>query len=445
MILRGATLLTLDPAHRALEADLRIDPSGRIDGFLPRGRTGHPAEPEHDLSGRIVMPGLIQTHVHLCQTLFRGMAEGLSLFRWLRERIWPLEAALEPETIRASVRLGLLELLTGGTTAVLDMGTTRHLGAILETCEEMGIRARSGNAIMDEGDGLPDPLLRDVAESLAETEGLLLRYPSLPESRVGVCLAPRFIPTVSDGAWRSLAAFARQRDLVIHTHACETDEEVALTVERTGRKPFAHLTAVGAATPRLVAAHGVRLEDPRERALLARSGGGIVHCPGSNAKLGSGTADVALLWSEGIPVGIGTDAAPCNNRLCGFEEMRRAAHAIATLRGPEAVDPRRVLDLAGRAGARLLGLEERIGSLEAGKEADLVVLDPRLGAGLVSGGDDPHAAVLYGAGRECVEEVWIGGERKVRRGRLIGWPAGPILRRAGRAAGTLRARMEALR
>ncbi|MBD3163565.1 MAG: amidohydrolase family protein, partial [Candidatus Latescibacteria bacterium] len=397
VILRGATLLTLDPRHRVVEGDLRIDPSGRIDALLSRGRTGRPGEEEHDLAGRIVLPGLVQSHVHLCQTLFRGMAERRSLFDWLRDRIWPLEAAHDPRTIRASVRLGILELLTGGTTAVLDMGTTRHLDAILETCEEMGIRARSGNAIMDEGEGVPESLVRPASESLAETEGLLRRYPAAPESRVGVCVAPRFVPTVSNAAWDGLARFARERNLVIHTHACETTDEVAFTAEKTGRKTFAYLRDIGAASPRLVAAHGVRVDDA-ELGILAESAAGIVHCPGSNAKLGSGTADVVRFRRAGVPVGIGTDAAACNNRLCGFEELRRAAHAASALHGPEAVDPASVLDLAGRAGARLLGLEERIGSLEPGKEADLVVLDPRLGAGLWSGGGDPHAAVLYGAG-----------------------------------------------
>jgi cytosine/adenosine deaminase-related metal-dependent hydrolase len=443
LILRGLTCLTFDREHRVLRRDLRIDPNGLIDSLLPAGRSAYRGEPEFDLSGRIALPGLIQTHVHLCQTLFRAQAEGMALEAWLQERIWPLEAAHDASTLRASARLGLVELLSGGTTTILDMGTTRHLEVLLESCRDSGIRAVTGLALMDEGDGIPPALIRDAEESLEESRVAHQRFPPGLEQRVTVCVAPRFIPSVSEGAWRRLVDFAEEADMLIHTHACETEAELAFTQKRTGHLPIAYLQKVGAAGPRLRAAHGVWLDTEDERAILRRSGTAIVHCPGSNGKLGSGTADVARLWDEGIPVGIGCDGAACNNRLDIFEELRRGAQAIASLHGAEAVDPVKILEMATRRGAELLGLESAIGSIEAGKSADLVVLNPNAGVGLWASSEDLHAQVLHGAGREQVEEVWIQGEQITRGGEVRGMPTPEILREADQAARVLKQRQEA--
>ncbi len=439
MILRGATILTLDPDSRVERADLRIAPEGRIDALLPPGRTGHAGEAEIDLAGRIIMPGLVQTHIHLCQTLMRGLAERRTLAVWLHERIWPLEAAHDASSLRASARLGLLELATGGTTAILDMGTTRNIEAVLEASAESGLRVCTGTALMDEGAGTPPSLLRNTLEALEETRRLI---PALREGRVSLCLAPRFIPSVSEEGWRAVASLAREADLLIHTHACETSEENAFVREKTGSTPFAYLEKVGAASARLRAAHGVWICD-EDRAVIRRTGSAVIHCPGSNAKLGSGTADVLRLWEDRVPVGIGCDGAACNNRLDVWEEMRRAAAAISLLHGPRAVEPERILAMATRAGAELLGLGARIGSIAAGREADLVVLDPSIGGGLWSAGTDVHARVLYGAGREHVEQVWVQGEMIVKRGRHRSLSTARVLREASEAARRLEQRAEA--
>jgi 5-methylthioadenosine/S-adenosylhomocysteine deaminase len=438
LILRGATILTLDPSRPAERADLRITPEGLIDSLLPPGRSGSLGEEEIPLPGRIMMPGLIQTHVHLCQTLMRGLAERRTLAEWLRDRIWPLEAAHDPTTLRASARLGLLELATGGTTAVLDMGTTRHIEAVIEAAGESRIRVCTGTALMDEGDDTPRSLLRDVGEALDETRRLLQGRRG---GRVTLCLAPRFIPSVSEAGWRAVASLAGEEGLLIHTHACETQDENVLVRERTGTTPFTFLERVGAAGPRLRAAHGVWICD-EDRVVLRRTGSAVVHCPGSNAKLGSGTADLARLWADRIPVGIGCDGAACNNRLDAWEEMRRAAGAVALLHGPRSVDPEAILAMATRVGADLLGQGDRIGSITPGKAADLVVLNPALGPGLWSSGSDLHAQVLYGAGREHVEQVWVQGEMIARRGRHRHLAAGRILREASKAARMIQQRAE---
>jgi cytosine/adenosine deaminase-related metal-dependent hydrolase len=321
------------------------------------------------------------------------------------------------------------------------MGTTRYTEELLRACAASGIRARTGAAIMDSGKEVPPELRRDAAEALEETRELLRSYPSGDGERVGLCLAPRFIPTVSEPAWRGIVSLAREHHLLIHTHACETRDEIDSTRALVGEAPIPYLDRLGALSPRLCAAHGVWLT-AEDRDLLRRRGAAIVHCPGSNAKLGSGTADLLALWRAGVRVGIGCDGAACNNRLDPWEEMRRAAHAVASLHGPEVVEPARILEMATREGAEILGLGARIGSLEPGKEADLVVLNPERAAGLWASGDDLHAQVLYGAGREHVEQVWIQGRKIVEGERVRGLPHRRVLQEATRAARALRARVE---
>jgi 5-methylthioadenosine/S-adenosylhomocysteine deaminase len=438
VILRGATILSLDGSGRCGPADIEIDLHGRIACLRAVGSPVGQGVTVLDRTGRIILPGLVQTHLHLCQTLFRGLAEGRRLSRWLAERIWPLEAGHDPGSLRAAARLGLLELIAGGTTAILDMGTTRNTETIAIACEEAGIRAITGSAIMDECAEAPPSLLCDAGETLEETRRLLERFPR--GGRVTLCLAPRFLPSVSEKAWRDVAAFAEAEGLLIHTHACETRDE---TVSADSGAPtvFERLEQFGVGSPKLVAAHGVWLADA-DRAMLRRTGAAIVHCPGSNAKLGSGTADVLRLRRDGVRVGIGCDGAACNNRLDLWEELRRAAHAMALLHGPETVDPEAVLALATRDGARVLGLEDRIGTIAVGRDADLVVLDPSAGGGLWPEHGDPHARVLYGAGREHVEEVWIRGQRAAHRGAVRGLPATEVMNEASEAARRILARME---
>jgi cytosine/adenosine deaminase-related metal-dependent hydrolase len=441
MILRGATCVTLDEERPVLRADLRIDPQGRIERLVRPNAPGRRGEEEILLPGRILLPGLVQTHVHLCQTLLRGLAERLPLGPWLRDRIWPLEAAHDRETLQASARLGLHELLRSGTTAVLDMGTTRHIEVLLQACDRSGIRARTGTALMDREGEVPPALRRDAGEAIEETLRLLADYPIDGDARVSPCLAPRFIPSVSERAWRAVVDVSRDHGLMIHTHACETREEIEQTERLAGAAPIPYLERLGALGPRTCLAHGVWLNE-RDRRLLAETGTALSHCPGSNGKLGSGTADLLRLWDAGVRVGLGCDGAACNNRLDPWEEMRRAAHAAALLHGPGAVDPARILAMATREGAEALGWGDRIGRIRPGWEADLIALDPERGPGLWFSGDDIHARIVYGAGSEHVEHVWVRGRRVVRNGRVRGLPARRVFEEATRSARLLRARVE---
>ncbi|MEK7330489.1 MAG: amidohydrolase family protein, partial [Candidatus Eisenbacteria bacterium] len=356
----------------------------------------------------LVIPGFVHGHLHLCQTLFRGLAEQSGLLRWLRERIWPLEAAHTMASVAASARLGLCELIAGGVTCINDMGTVRHTEAIGEALEASGIRAVFGKALMDQGEGVPGALIESPRVAMDESLALAKRFHGSGAGRLGVSLAPRFILSCSEGLWREVAAAAGERGMLVHTHIAESPgeaREVAAAVATSAARYFA---ARGVLGPRFVGAHGVWL-DEEELALLKQADAALVHCPGSNLKLGSGLAHVSAWRRAGIRCGIGSDGAACSNRLDSFHEMSlaalvsrvRSAHAagaVATANAaPRPLTAREVVALATCDGARALGLGGATGSLEAGKQADIAVIDV---SGPHHGADperDPYTALVHAA------------------------------------------------
>jgi 5-methylthioadenosine/S-adenosylhomocysteine deaminase len=391
----------------AVDADVLVDGAtitavGRVDA--PSGAT------VIDASGCYVMPGLVQTHLHLVQTIFRGVAEDLSLLEWLRTRVWPLEAAHDDASIRASVRLGLVELLLTGTTTILDMGTTHHEDAVAEEIAASGIRARFGKAMMDAGDGVPSGLRERTRDSLDESERLAKAWRGKEHGRLGYAFAPRFALSCTRELLQDVAALAVRNGALVHTHTNENTAERDLVQRATGRAPAAYLADVGIASDRAVLAHGVHLDETEIR-LLAERGTAIAHCPSSNLKLGSGIADVVRLREAGVTVGIGADGAACNNRLDAFEEARLAALLPRAGRGAAAMPASTALALATREGAKALGLEREIGTLEVGNRADIVVLESERLAGP---GGDPAARILFGGGSRALRDVIVDGRVLVR-------------------------------
>lgn len=404
-----------------------------------------PAWPEPvervDARGLWILPGFVQTHVHLCQSLFRGLGEGLDLYEWLLRVIWPGEAALDAETTEVAAELGVAQLLAGGTTTILDMGTTRHAESILRVLDRCGLRARTGPALMDQGPAGAAPLLRDPVQSLSELEELAARWEGFDEGRLGLALCPRFVPSVSAGFWREMLLAPAFRSFPVHTHCAETRAEVEEVRSMTGRTPAAFLSGLDGAEGRVKAAHAVWLT-PEDRSALKRSGTAVLHCPGSNLKLGSGIADILALREAGIPLGLGADGSACNNRLDAWQEMRLAALLQALLHGPASVDPADFLRMATYDGAGVLGLENDIGSLRAGKRADLVLVDPdrdeaALGAdpegrALRTGPDlrlpedrsvregpsrdeSPETVLVFAGSPLMVRECWVDGVRLFTR------------------------------
>ena len=365
-----------------------------------------------DRRGHYVMPGLVQTHLHLVQTLFRGLAEDLPLLDWLQRRIWPLEAALDESSVRASVRLGLLEILTTGTTTILDMGTTRHGDIVAEELVRSGIRASFGQAMMDMGEGAPPELLETTRASLDASAALQKRWHRSANGRLRFAYAPRFALSCSRDLLEAVAALAKMNDLLIHIHSNEDVSERAAIERATGRAPVAYLADTGIASERTIAAHGVHVDDA-ELAILAETRTAITHCPTSNLKLGAGVADVVRLRSARVAVGLGVDGAPCNNRLDGFEEVRMATLLARTLHGHGPLNAAAALAMATRDGARILKLDAEVGTLEVGKRADIVIIDP---SRLAGPGGDPATRIVFGGGSRGVRDVMVDGTLLVRDG-----------------------------
>jgi len=403
MKITGGTVLSMKPGDAPAIRDLFIEGDRLAD------RAGGETI---DASGCYVMPGLVQTHVHLVQTIFRGLAEELSLLEWLRDRIWPLEAAHDERSFRATARLGLLDLLTTGTTTILDMGTTHGGDIIGEELVASGIRARFGQAMMDGGDGVPAGLRETTGDSLHRGARLVTKWNEAADGRIGYAYAPRFALSCTRELLEAVADVTKRLDLLIHTHSNENLAERAAIESATGRAPTAYLDDVGLVNERSVIAHGVNVDD-REVAILAGRGASITHCPSSNLKLGSGTADVRRLRERGITVGIGADGAACNNRLDGFEELRLAALLASGLHGPGALTAWDILAMGTRDGAKAMRLDAEIGTLEVGKKADVIVLDPERLAGP---GGDPATRIVYGGGSRAVRDVIVDGRVVVRHG-----------------------------
>ncbi len=383
--------------------------------------------------GLTVLPGFVQSHVHLCQTLFRGLAEDLPLLPWLRRRIWPLEAAHDADTLRASARLSVAELLRGGTTAILDMGTTKNHAAVFEVLEETGLRAVSGKAMMDEGEGVPEALLETTLDALRHSFDLAERWDGRGGGRLRYAFAPRFALSCSDVLFREVVALAKGKYL-LHSHASENEHETRHVEEIKGRPNVVYLDEMGFLGPGTVLAHCIWLSDD-ELARFARSGTRAAHCPGTNLKLGSGIAALRRLLDAGIPVSIGADGAPANNTLDAFAEMRAAGQLASLSSGPGRVSAREILTLANRAGAEAIGFGDRVGRLEVGYEADLVAVDLETPHACPT--DDPVTALVYSARADDVRHVLVQGDVLVEDGRLARMDATEVVRDARRAIGTL--------
>ncbi len=424
LVFKGARLLVCDEAGSVVDADLAVQ-GGRI---VAIGAELH-GQHEVDCRGRWIVPGFVQTHLHLVQTLFRGLADDLVLLDWLRTRIWPLERAHDVDSTAVSARLGIQELLAGGTTTILDMATVAHTDAVFEAASASGLRLYCGKAQMDRHNEAG--LSEDTDTSMRSANDLADRWHGRGNLRYAY--APRFVPSCTDVLLRATGEAARARGCLVHTHSSENVDEVALVRALTGRDNVEHLDAVGLSGPDVLLAHCIHLTDA-EVGLLSRTGTRVLHCPSSNLKLASGVAQVPELLARGVHVSIGADGAPCNNRLDAFAEMRLAALVQKPRLGATAMDARTVLGLMTREGARALGLDA--GVLEVGRLADLVVLDPRR----AWTGGDPYSAVVYQFDSRAVASTWIGGVQVAADGVATGVDLGALADEADAALARVRAR-----
>ncbi|MEP6742879.1 MAG: 5'-deoxyadenosine deaminase [bacterium] len=413
ILIKGGTLLTMDAQNAVYEGDLLIE-----DGRIARlGESGVTADVVIDATDCAVLPGFVQTHLHLCQTLFRGAADDLSLLDWLKKRVWPMEAAHTAESIRASAGLAVAELIRGGTTCALTMETVSHTDEVFKVVAETGFRATVGKCMMDRGDNVPAGLHENTDESIATSIELLERWHGAAEGRIRYCFAPRFALSCTSDLLARVGQLARERGVMVHTHASENRNECQLVERDSGSRNVAYLDSLGLTGRHVMLAHCVHLDD-HELEILATTQTNVAHCPSSNLKLGSGLAPVATMLERGISVSLGADGAACNNRLDMFTEMRTMALLQKSLHGPQVIPAGQALRIATIGGAQALGLENEIGSLEIGKQADVIVV------GLDAAHSIPRArhlasALVYAAQASDVRDVVIDGAVVLRERKLV--------------------------
>jgi 5-methylthioadenosine/S-adenosylhomocysteine deaminase len=405
LLVRNGLILTMNDRLDEVEGDVSIR-GGRIAAIGPNLSGAH--DRTIDARGGFIVPGFVQTHVHLCQTLFRGCADDLRLMDWLRTRVWPMEAAHTPATLRAAARLATTELASSGTTTVLTMETVHDTEAVFEAVAESGLRATIGKCMMDFDAQVPRRLQESTQSSIDESLAIRRRWHGAANGRLRAAFAPRFAVSCSRDLLEAVAALSAEHGALVHTHASESQDEQAIVRERSGGlSNIAYLDRLRLASPRLCAAHCVWV-DESEQTLLAERDVKVLHCPSSNLKLGSGIAPIVEMRARGITVSLGADGAACNNCLDMFEEMRLAAILQAMRRHPGALPARDALWMATRAGARTLGIEDEIGSIEAGKRADLIVVD-RDRVHMVPG-PDPYSTLVYAARGSDVRTTVVDGE-----------------------------------
>jgi len=431
ILIKNGTIVTMDADNSIVRGDLMIR-DGRISAI--GDQSGSEADEIIDASGCAVLPGFVQTHIHLCQTLFRGAADDLSLIDWLKKRIWPMEAAHTPKSIRASARLGIAELIKGGTTCALTMETVRHTEEVFRVVEETGFRATVGKCMMDKGDDLPPELHEQTRASIDESVKLIDEWHGKADGRIRCCFAPRFAVSCTRELLAEVAKLARERGVMIHTHASENKTECEMVEHETGMRNVAYLYWLGIADKHVLLAHCIHL-DEQEMKTLARTKTNVAHCPSSNLKLGSGIAPIAEMLDRGISVSLGADGGPCNNRLDMFTEMRTAALLQKALHGPEVLPAERALNMATIDGARGLGLADEIGSLKVGKRADVIVVD--LKELHATPETDVVSSLVYSAQASDVRITIIDGRMLMRDGELTTLNEADVIAEANREAAAL--------
>lgn len=421
VLIRGGALVRCDGTGSVAVGDILVE-RGRIValGSVSDAELGKPgAGPVRviDATGCAVLPGFVQGHVHLCQVLFRGMADDLPLLSWLEERIWPFEAAHDDVSLAASAELGLLEMMLAGTTTILDMGTVHGYDVVFDACDRAGIRVFGGKTMMDAGRNVPAGLRETTASSLDESDRLRARWNGQGNGRLGYAYAPRFILTCTEALFRGTVERAARDDgkgrVLLHSHVAEHPDERAAVRSVLGDDDIVMLRKWGFRGKNTILAHGVQLTDD-EIDLVAEDGTRIVHCPSANLKLGSGIARVHELAERGVQLALGADGAPCNNNLDPWIELRHAALLAKVRSGVTTLPARKALELATIEGARALGIDGEVGSLALGKRADLQVV--RMDGPHVEPGGDPWSRLVYGCTSRDVVHVMVDGELVVRSG-----------------------------
>lgn len=412
LLIEARWVLPIEPADSCLAHHAVAVREGRIVDLLPiaEARQRYVAGTRVELPDHLLMPGLVNTHGHAAMTLLRGYADDLPLMRWLRERIWPAEMKHAGEQfVYDGTLLACAEMLRGGITCTNDMYF--YPDAAARAFDRAGMRALVGMIAID----FPTAYASDAADYLAK--GLATRDLWRKHERIGFALAPHAPYTASDATLAQVGLLAAQLDLPVHIHVHETAGEIEQSMQEHGVRPLVRLARLELLGPQLIGVHAVHC-NVQDIELLARHACHVAHCPTSNMKLASGIAPIAQMQDAGINVGLGTDGAASNNRLDLFQEMRHAALLGKVAHCDAAKLPaHRVVQMATLDGARALGVDRHIGSIRAGKYADLCAVN--FASAHLQPVYDPASHLVYVAGRDDVSHVWIQGEALVENGKLL--------------------------
>ncbi|KAI2694293.1 TRZ/ATZ family hydrolase [Pseudomonas sp. TNT3] len=410
LLLLPTWLVPVEPAGVVLKEHALGIRDGRIVFIGPRATALKlDATEVRELPDMLVCPGLINAHGHAAMTLFRGLADDLPLMTWLENHIWPAEAKWVDEAfVRDGTDLAIAEQIKGGITCFSDMYFFPKVAS--ERVHNSGIRAQIAIPILD----FPIPGASTADEAIRQ--GVELFGDLKHHERIRITFGPHAPYTVCDENLEKIRVIAEELDASIHMHVHETAFEVQQAVDQTGERPLARLGRLGLLGPRFQAVHMTQISED-DLALLVESNTNVIHCPESNLKLASGFCPVERLWQAGVNVAIGTDGAASNNDLDLLGETRTAALLAKAVAGSAtALDAHRALRMATLNGARSMGIEADVGSLEVGKAADIVAFDL---SGLAQQPVyDPVSQLIYATGRDCVKHLWVAGKQLLDDRRL---------------------------
>lgn len=411
-MIKPGWIIPVIPENTILDNHAIVIDQNKIIAVLPtkEAEAQFEADVTHELPKHVITPGFVNAHTHVPMTLLRGVADDLPLMVWLTEHMWPLEAEIiNAESIKRGAEFAMKEMLYSGTTTFLDYYF--YPNEVGEVAIKYGVRAGLGCMVMN----FANQWARDEAEYWYKVEDTLANQLNHP--LVSYCLAPHSPYGVSDEYFKKVNELSQARNMKIELHLHESHDEISQSLKQYGKRPIARLDELGIINDRLIAVHMVQV-NAAEIDLIAERGVSIAHCPESNMKLANGFAPTAAFSRAGINIAIGTDSAASNNDLNMLSEMRSTAFlAKAVSHDPTAVSAHEALKMATLNGAKAMGLEDKIGSIEPGKCADLIAFD--LSMEHCQPLHNPLSYVVYSADRSMIKEVWVNGKHLLTKGKLL--------------------------
>ncbi|QBM90559.1 Cytosine/adenosine deaminase [Metschnikowia aff. pulcherrima] len=438
MILTNATIITVNANFDVIENGAIVIHADTIAAVGPANEIvpNFPHEEIVNLKGQIVMPGLISLHVHLAQSLLRTAADDLALIEWLCHRVWRMQGNFTEEDGYVAAQLTIAEMLKSGTTTFVESLFAERYGfeGAVKAVVESGIRGCLGKVVMDqpryatqEGITMHPGLVEDE-RLLANAVRCFEQFDGAGDNRVEVWFGARTPGGVSEELYKSMVKISREKNIGITMHCAEVKADREFFASK-GHSPMSYCKELGLLAPRTVLAHMVHLDD-EDISILSGSGASVAHCPTSNAKLGSGIARVKELLEANITVGLGCDGCPCNNVMDLLQEMKLASLLPKAVHGdPLLVPAQKVIEMATIMGAKALGKEHEIGSLEVGKKADLITINltDKLYAQPMR---DPVSMVVYIATGADVDNVMVNGQMVIRERELLTMDEKDIIKKA---------------